>query len=95
MSKPGKHVPHLFFDDEYPAPEKVKIGDVKDLKSWYQWRGLSLDSPAALLMDGSLSIYHLLVDTLHVIDPNSTPEKRQRLIVHFVGAEVELNFLPL
>ncbi|KZP24904.1 hypothetical protein FIBSPDRAFT_929497 [Athelia psychrophila] len=90
-----KHVPHLFFTDEYPWPKKVKTGDIKDWKSWYQWRGLTFDSPAALLMDGPLSIYHLLVNVLHVVQTDSTPEKRQSLKVHFIGAESEMNFLPL
>ena len=90
-----KNIPHLFFTDEYPPPKQVVSGDVKDWKGWYEWRGLTLDSPAALLMDAPLSVYHLLVDILHVIDAKSTPEKRQKLKIHFLGAEVELNFLPL
>ncbi|KAF7972892.1 hypothetical protein HWV62_16692 [Athelia sp. TMB] len=90
-----KNIPHLFFTDEYPPPKQVMPGDVKDWKGWHEWRGLTFDSPAALLMDAPLSVYHLLVDILHVIDTKSTPEKRQKLKIHFLGAEVELNFLPL
>lgn len=90
-----KYIPHLFFTDEYPPPKKVDTGSIKDWKSWYNWRGLSFESPAALLMDGPLSIYHLLVNALRVVETDSTPEKRQVLKVHFIGAESEINFLPL
>lgn len=89
------HIPHLFFSDEFPPPKMVKHGDVKDWKSWYQWRGLPFDSPASLLMDYALSVYHLLVNVLRVVRFDSTPDKRQNLVVHYIGAEVELNSLPL
>jgi hypothetical protein len=93
--KDEKHVPHLFFTDEFLPPAKVKAGEVSDWASWYKWRGLEMSSPVALLMDYSLSVYHLLQNVLKVVDPNSTTERRQHLEVHYLGAEVELNFLPL
>jgi hypothetical protein len=90
-----KHIPHLFFTDEFPPPSKIRPGEIKDWASWYKWRGLSMDSPAALLMDFPMSVYHLLSDILNVIDPSSNSQNRQKLEVHYLGAEVELNFLPL
>lgn len=74
-------------------PLRPKPGEVKDWKSWYDWRGLSLESPAALLMDAPLSTYHLLVNILKVADPSGA--KPQTLNVHYLGVEIELNFLPL
>ena len=93
--KNQEHVPRLHFLDENQAPEKPQPGQVKDWTSWYQWRGLSLDSPAALMMDYPLSVYHLLVDVLKVVDIERSTGKQQTLLVHYLGAEVEINFLPL
>ncbi|KAJ6572604.1 hypothetical protein B0H10DRAFT_1007389 [Mycena sp. CBHHK59/15] len=44
-----------------------------------------------------MSIYWLLVDTLQVVDPKtgSAEGARVQLNVQYIGAEVELNFLPL
>jgi hypothetical protein len=92
--KNEKDTPLLFFTDENPAPKKTDPGAICDWASWYKWRGLTFASPAAVLMDFPLSVYHLL-GVLQVIDPESTAEKRQSLIIHYLGAEIELNFLPL
>jgi hypothetical protein len=93
--KNEQYVPLLRFSDESLAPEKPRPGQVKDWTSWYEWRGLSLESPAALMMDYPLSVYHLLVDVLKVVDPAQTLEEKQTLVLHYLSAEVELNFLPL
>ncbi|KZP24589.1 hypothetical protein FIBSPDRAFT_918746 [Athelia psychrophila] len=90
-----KHIPRIVFTDEHPCPRKVAAGDIKDWSGWYEWRGLTLDSPAALLMDVPLSVYHLLVNVLRVVRTDSTPEYRQSLKVHYIGAEYEINLLPL
>lgn len=95
--KDERWVPRLFFGGSGAAnddpPVKPEPEQVKDWKSWYEWRGLSLESPAALLMDAPLSTYHLLVNILKVADPSSAT--RQTLEVHYLGVEIEMNFLPL
>lgn len=90
-------VPRLFFDEKVSPPPPPTPGQVKDWASWYEWRGFSMESPASLLMDYPLSVYHLLVDVLKVIDPAHSAglRGRQELLVHYLGAEIELNFLPL
>lgn len=88
-------VPRLFFDEDYSPPAKPSPGQVKDWKSWYEWRGLDMASPAALLMDFPLSVYYLITSVLDLVDPSSSPTDRQKLTLHYLGAEVELNFLPL
>ena len=93
--KDEKDVPRLFFTKEIPPPKQPKYGQVKDWESWYTWRGLALKSPAALLMDFPLSVYHLLTKILDVVNLESTPSNRQTLRVHYIGVEVELDFLPL
>jgi hypothetical protein len=90
-----KFVPRLHFTDDTLAPDKPRPGQVRDWQTWYDWRGLSLESPAALMMDYPMSVYHLLVDVLKVVDVGSVPNQRKTLEVHYIGAEVELNFLPL
>ncbi|KAJ6583784.1 hypothetical protein B0H10DRAFT_2168122 [Mycena sp. CBHHK59/15] len=64
---------------------------------WSPPRLASKESPAALLMHYPMSIYWLLVDTLQVVDPKtgSAEGARVQLNVQYIGAEVELNFLPL
>ena len=55
-----------------------------------------MKSPAALLMDYRLSAYWLITHTLGLTDCTAgTVDKRVPLDVHVLGAEVELNFLPL
>ncbi|KIJ68239.1 hypothetical protein HYDPIDRAFT_81640 [Hydnomerulius pinastri MD-312] len=90
-----KLVPKLHFESG-SEPVIASSANVVDWKSWYQWRGLPLESPVALLMHYPLSVYQLLVHILHVTSPTrNTPENRQALNVHYLGAEVELNMIPL
>lgn len=93
--KDPKLIPRLFFDDEFPTPQKPVHGQVKDWKSWYEWRGLNMESPVALIMDFPLSVYYLILDVLKVVRVESLTDKKQTLNLHYLGAEVELNYLPL
>lgn len=93
--KDPKLIPRLFFDDEFPPPQKPLPGQVKDWKSWYEWRGLSTESPVALMMDFPLSVYYLILDVLKVVRVDPSSAEQQKLNLHYLGAEVELNYLPL
>ncbi|KAF8651069.1 hypothetical protein AX16_004932 [Volvariella volvacea WC 439] len=101
LLKNPEHIPILTFSEESEddgkrrPPPVLKDGEVKDWKSWYQWRGLPLDSPVALLMDHPLSVYNLLVNVLKVVSPERSAENRQELTVHLIGADYELNIIPL
>ncbi|KAJ7676429.1 hypothetical protein B0H17DRAFT_1080023 [Mycena rosella] len=88
-------IPHLFFTGEFPPPARPRPGQVKDWKSWYEWRALPLESPAAVLMDHVLTTYYLLTETLKVVDLHRPSGEQQVVDVHYLGAELELNFLPL
>ncbi|EEB91563.1 hypothetical protein MPER_10055 [Moniliophthora perniciosa FA553] len=47
-------------------------------------------------MDYPLTVYHMLVQCLEVTSPTEgTRSTRKSLLVHFVGAEKELNFVPI
>ena len=52
-------------------------------------------SPAALLMHYPLSIYHILVDILQIAKCTHISDERRALQIHYIGAEKELNHLPL
>ena len=95
LNAKGDIIPRLSFTTEFPPPPMVEPGQIKDWQSWYTWRGLSMASPAALLMHYPLSVYHILMDVLHFAKPRSISGERQALQIHYIGAEKELNFLPL
>jgi hypothetical protein len=88
-------IPHIFFTGDFSPPARVRRGQISDWKSWYEWRGLSLESPAAILMAHVLTVYYLLTETLKVVDPHRPSREKQVVDVHYLGAETELNFLPL
>ncbi|KAG1725126.1 hypothetical protein EDB19DRAFT_1948274 [Suillus lakei] len=94
--KLGKRlIPRLVFELD-TEPELASKADIVDWDSWYRWRNLPKESPAALLLHYPLTIYQLLVNVLYVAGPKrNSPESRQVLNVHYIGAEVELNMLPL
>lgn len=71
--------------------------EVKDWDSWYRWRRLPKESPAALLMTFPVSVYWMLAEVLKIADPKKGTVEGEfiPLVVHYIGAEAELNFLPL
>lgn len=93
-------IPHLDIslieDSKKPTLVTHFEGGVKDWDSWYAWRKLPKRSPAALLMSFPLSVYQLMVHTIRITDPGrGKANQRVSLCVHVLGAEQELNFLPL
>ncbi|KAJ7680689.1 hypothetical protein DFH06DRAFT_1464846 [Mycena polygramma] len=90
-------IPFLTFSSLWVPPRLATKVEIKDWASWYAWRRIPMESPAALLLDFPLSIYWLLVDTLRVADPKAGSPDRARiqLSIQYIGTEVELNFLPL
>lgn len=91
-------IPHLNFPsaDKRPILVTEFAPVIKDWDSWYLWRGLSKESPAALLMTSPMSVYWMLVHCLEVTKPDAgSPASRKLLTVHLLAADVELNYLPL
>lgn len=89
-------LPTVVSSDSSRWPELASDNEITYWDNWYRWRKLDKESPAALLMHYPLSIYQLLVHVLHVANPKwGAPKRRQKLIVHYLGAGVELNMLPL
>ncbi|KAK7059968.1 hypothetical protein R3P38DRAFT_2838772 [Favolaschia claudopus] len=88
-------IPYLDFlsTDKRPA---LVTSALNSWDEWYQWRKLPKESPAALLMSFPMTVYRLLVHCLEVTGPTqASADKRRALSVHLLGAEVELNYLPL
>ncbi|KAJ7087390.1 hypothetical protein C8R43DRAFT_1142331 [Mycena crocata] len=90
-------IPFHNFSSLWGPPRLAFKVEIKDWATWYAWRRLPLESPAALLMHYPMSIYWLLVDTLNVANPKagSADGPRKKLHIQYIGAEVELNFIPL
>jgi hypothetical protein len=92
---PDKEIPWLEFDDAHEPPSFPPNFE-SSWRSYYEWRGLPLSSPAALLLHWPLSVYQLLAK-LDLV-PKATkemPGERQKLLVHYIGAEEELDYLPM
>jgi hypothetical protein len=61
--------------------------------SYYEWWGLPIESPAALLLHWPLTVYRLL--TIAGVIPMPSSETRRQLTVHMLGIEKEMDFLPM
>ncbi|KAJ7440285.1 hypothetical protein B0H11DRAFT_1827949 [Mycena galericulata] len=61
--------------------------------SYYNWRGLPIKSPAALLLHWPMTVYRLL--TIAGVVPQPASETRRQLTVHMLGVEKEVDFLPI
>ncbi|KAF9065209.1 hypothetical protein BDP27DRAFT_1298363 [Rhodocollybia butyracea] len=94
-----KFVPYRDFsknEERQPLLVTKFDGGIVDWDSWYRWRKIPKDSPAALLMHYPMSVYQMLVHCLKVTSPSAGRESnRVNLNVHLLGVEVELNFVPL
>ncbi|KAF8963774.1 hypothetical protein BDZ97DRAFT_1819120 [Flammula alnicola] len=60
---------------------------------YYKWRGLPAESPACLLLHWPLTVYRLLF-ILELVE-KEVPNERRHLLVHLVGIEMEVDFLPI
>ncbi|KAJ7498622.1 hypothetical protein FB451DRAFT_1014746, partial [Mycena latifolia] len=83
-------IPFHTFSSLWAPPRLASKVEIKDWDSWYSWRRLPKESPAALLLNFPMSVYWLLVDTLNIADPKAGSPASVKL-----QFQVELNFLPL
>lgn len=95
---PSKLIPHRAFLSPATRPKMVtefKQG-IRDWDSWYLWRKLEKESPAALLMNYPMSVYQIVVECLELTSANAgKPGQRVALHLHLLGIKSELNYLPL
>ncbi|KAF8198353.1 hypothetical protein K438DRAFT_1967095 [Mycena galopus ATCC 62051] len=96
---PSVHIPHLDFESPESKSRMPALHDnnlVRDWASYYTWRKLDRKSPVALRMDIVLTVYYLLTEVLGVVDTSKAAMKSRRTLkIHFIGAEKELNVIPL
>ncbi len=95
---PSELIPYRNFSTTATPPKLVTEFEhgVVDWDSWYRWRNLSKESPAALLMHFPMSVYQMVVNCLELTSPSAgQADNRVVLDLHLLGVEVELNFLPL
>ncbi|KAJ7668301.1 hypothetical protein B0H17DRAFT_1142428 [Mycena rosella] len=59
-------------------------------KSYYQWRGLPITSPAAMLLHWPMSVYACLKELGLAPEGSTCLGSRKKLIVYYVGARVGL-----
>ncbi|KAJ7675630.1 hypothetical protein DFH06DRAFT_663438 [Mycena polygramma] len=88
----AEQVVHRDFSGVQPPRRRLSL--LRNWDEWHSWRKVPKSSPASLLMHYPLSIYWMLTETLKVASIKSK-ESRVHLTVHYIGAEVELNFIPI
>ncbi|GJJ13812.1 hypothetical protein Clacol_008069 [Clathrus columnatus] len=97
---PDDEIPWLTFDENSSGSHKPPTFPPSfedNWKSYYEWRGLPLTSTAALLLHWPLSIYRIL-EKLKLTpsgERRSVNGERKSLLVHYIGAEEELDYLPI
>ncbi|KAH8102056.1 hypothetical protein BXZ70DRAFT_890805 [Cristinia sonorae] len=95
---PSRLIPYRDFPSDDKRPIIVtEFGEpVKDWDSWYRWRKIPKESPAALIMDFPMSVYQMVVNCLEITNATiGSEEKRIQIHIQMLGVEVELNYLPL
>lgn len=91
---PDTHIPWLDFATiGASSPPKSPPSFEHTWASYYKWRGLPLESHAALLLHWPMTVYRLL----HKLGLASSaiPIQRRQLTIHLIGIEKELDFLPM
>ncbi|THH29345.1 hypothetical protein EUX98_g4854 [Antrodiella citrinella] len=95
---PPHLIPYRDFASADTRPVLVtEFGEpIKDWDSWYRWRKLPLESPAALIMNYPMTLYQFITNCLELTNATKgSPAERIPLNVHMLGVEVELNYLPI
>ncbi|KAJ7237958.1 hypothetical protein C8J57DRAFT_1087093 [Mycena rebaudengoi] len=74
------------------TPSRASL--VRNWDDWHTWRKIPKSSIASLLMHYPMTIYWMLTKILNVASVG-LKESHAHLTVHYIGAEVELNFIPI
>jgi hypothetical protein len=89
---PDEQIPWLDFAPGRSTPPKFPPPLEHTWSKYYEWRGLPMESPAALLLHWPLTVYRLL----HLLGLASAhSSERRHLTVYLLGIEKEVDFLPL
>lgn len=85
---PAGEIPRLHAFSEQSCPALLGAQVLTSWPQYYQWRGLPPSSIAALLLEFPLTLYFAITQVPRLM-------RESRITVHLVGAEKELEFLPL
>ncbi|XP_069775886.1 zinc finger MYND domain-containing protein 15-like isoform X2 [Narcine bancroftii] len=76
---------------ELPAEPSSMKNPFVTWKSYYKWRGLSLDSPVAVLLTYSLTIYHIITRLVPQHFPELNILNKQSLKIHILEAKKQFD----
>uniref|UniRef100_UPI00398EF142 zinc finger MYND domain-containing protein 15-like n=1 Tax=Pristiophorus japonicus TaxID=55135 RepID=UPI00398EF142 len=76
----------ILLQDVPIEPANVKVPFVT-WKSYYQWRGLGIDSPVAVLLSCPLTIYHIITSLVPLHFPELNILNKQSLKIHILEAQ--------
>jgi hypothetical protein len=90
---PAEQIPWLDFGEGRKAPSFPPMFE-HNWPSYYNWRGLPLESPAALLLHWPLTVYRLLF-LLGFLPSKTSGSVGRKLSIHLIGVEVKFNLFEL
>ncbi|KAI8822995.1 uncharacterized protein EV422DRAFT_387526 [Fimicolochytrium jonesii] len=77
-----------------PYPEGYNVREIDSWKKYYELKKLSMDDPAALVLEVPLTVWHIL--NKFVLDKLETkPDGRRALTIHMAGVEKEADLCTL
>ncbi|KAJ7918507.1 hypothetical protein B0H13DRAFT_2435766 [Mycena leptocephala] len=92
---PAAQIPSLGLHDSDACPSFPPTFE-ETWSSYYQWRGLPMTSPAAILLQWPMSVYACLKELgIEPCVPVPVPGPRRKLTVFYVGARDEIAFIPV
>ncbi|KAJ7741298.1 hypothetical protein B0H16DRAFT_1032304 [Mycena metata] len=89
---PTKFIPSLALDNSDNRPSFPPTFE-DNWKSYYNWRGLPMESPAAMMLQWPLAVYVCLKELGFASE--DAVVRRRKLKVFYLGARDELCFLPV
>lgn len=93
-SVPDSQIPwHGFAAHPKAEPKPLDGRILSSWKEWYEWRGLTPESPAALVIHRVMTVYFMLTVSLGYA-PRAADAPAKELSIAFLGAESELNCIP-
>ncbi|XP_063484460.1 zinc finger MYND domain-containing protein 15 isoform X4 [Symphalangus syndactylus] len=76
-----------------PVPPDPPQGVLGSWQDYYTWRGLSLDSPAAVLLTYPLTVYYVITHLVPQSFPELNIQNKQSLKIHVVEAGKEFDLV--
>ncbi|KAI8911062.1 hypothetical protein EDD86DRAFT_204302 [Gorgonomyces haynaldii] len=88
-------LPKDLFPLSKPFDEKVDKTKIRSWKDYMEKRGYPLDSPAPLVLEVPLTIWHIINKFYMPKAPKLKDGERRQITIHLLGPEKEADLLPL